>query len=167
MEFHLAVPMDLDELELLYRRVVQWMRENGFPIWDDVYPSALLPEDIAGKQLWIGGEDGKIVCAFALTNALNGADDVAWRFSGVRPLYLCRLAVLPEAMRRGCGAEAVRTAAAIARQGGADTLRLFVADSNLPALRFYQKNGWLRADGEFNDPTPGAPLREYGFECPL
>ena len=56
----------------------------------------------------------------------------------------------------------------VSRTKGADYLRLFVVDSNLPALSLYAADGFSRVEGinieQIND---GPKLIEYGFEVKL
>lgn len=49
---------------------------------------------------------------------------------------------------------------------GGECLRLFVADSNIPAIHFYEKNGFARAPGHYDEVFADdcSALREYGYE---
>ena len=53
----------------------------------------------------------------------------------------------------------------IARSKGFDRLRLFVVDINIPAVKLYEKNGFIRAAGIYEEVfDDGFLLREYGYE---
>lgn len=62
---------DLPRLKDMYKRIVKNIEEQGIPIWDDVYPSEFLAEDIEKQRLYILLDNETIVSAFALcdTNA--------------------------------------------------------------------------------------------------
>lgn len=167
LTLHQADLSDLVLLRPFFAEVVRWMRHSGITIWNDVYPACMLEEDVKRKRLWHLCRGDAVVAAFALPRECVGENAVAWQRESCAPRYLYRLAVLPEAARSGIGSQAVMQAAAIARSEGADSLRLFVAEDNRAAVRFYLKNGFLEADGVYVDPIAGDPLRERGFELPL
>lgn len=68
----------------------------------------------------------------------------------------------------GIGSLALEKARETAKKLGAAYLRLFVVDINKPAIQLYIKNGFVKADGiyeeEFDD---GFVLHEYGYETKL
>jgi ribosomal-protein-alanine N-acetyltransferase len=55
---------------------------------------------------------------------------------------LLRLAVLPAERRRGLGALLLESGLQQVREGGCASAFLEVSESNGPALRFYERNGW-------------------------
>ena len=63
----------------------------------------------------------------------------------------------------GAGVARLLTAEAVdtARQRGFTTLRLFVAEGQDRARRFYEREGWAPAGEPFFDPVPGLSLVEY------
>jgi GNAT superfamily N-acetyltransferase len=46
---------------------------------------------------------------------------------------------------------------------GFERLRLFVAAGQARARRFYEREGWRAASGEFDDPAPGLTMVEYRY----
>ena len=50
-----------------------------------------------------------------------------------------------------------------ALERGFKELRLFVAAGQARARRFYEREGWLAAGDEFDDPTPGLTMVEYRY----
>ena len=52
-------------------------------------------------------------------------------------------------------------AVAGARERGLRTLRLFVAEGQARARRFYEREGWRPAGEPFDDPAPGLRMVEY------
>ena len=56
----------------------------------------------------------------------------------------------------------------LTKQAGARYLRLFVVDSNEPAISLYQKNGFETADGIYEEVIDDdLVLREYGMEAEI
>lgn len=59
----------------------------------------------------------------------------------------------------------VEKAKEIAKSKGFDYLRLFVVDINIPAIRLYVKNGFIKAEGIYDEVfDDGFVLHEYGYE---
>ena len=168
MQFRKAVPEDLPRLREVYREMVRNMELQGLSIWDEVYPCVCFAEDIRQGRLYLLEDAGEILSAFALSPTHPGAEQVKWQQSASRAFYLDRLGVNPAHGRRGLGSLALRKAMVLARKQGGDFLRLFVVDSNAPAIALYLKNGFSRADGvceEIIDET--LTLHEFGFEVYL
>ena len=166
MTVRLAAAQDLPRLREAYRTVVARMAREGIDIWNERYPYEALCEDIALGRLYLLEHEENIQAAFALLEESGGENCIAWKYGG-KALYLYRLGV-SGAPRTGLGAQAVQSAAALAKELGARTLRLFVVDSNAPALAFYRKCGFEQAPGVYVDSVADGPLlREYGFEKPL
>ena len=168
MEFRLATTQDLPQILEMYGELVQRMQQQTAPIWDEVYPCCCLPDDIQFDRLYVLLENSRILSAFALCDAEAGADHVSWPNSDGRALYLTRLGVRTGKERSGIGSLMLEHAKAVAKAAGFDSLRLFVADQNLPAIRLYQKYGWNQASGIYRKQTDSnTVLCEYGFEIDL
>ena len=73
MEFRAAQPADLPQLEAVYQKIVAHMEQQGVFVWDEVYPCAVLGEDIAQGRLYILLDGAQIAAAFALCAANEGA----------------------------------------------------------------------------------------------
>lgn len=167
MELYLAGMEDLDQVERMYRRIVADMEKKGLFIWNQYYPAEVLGEDIAQRRLYVCREGGAIWGAFALTKWEEGEGDIRWTIPG-KALYLDRLGVEPARSGKGVGTQAVRQAMAQAEKRGAEVLRLFLAEGNEPAFRLYQKLGFCRASGIYEEKIDlGHTLRQSGWEIPL
>ena len=165
MNFRIASMGDLPAIKAVYRQIVRRMEEDQIQIWDDIYPCEFFEEDIRRERLYIMREGTEIVSAFALCESGPGDEGVEWESPCARALYLDRLGVNVDFRGRGAGALAL--AAAMERAGalGADYLRLFVVDQNTPAIRLYEKNGFVRARGVYDEVIDKElVLHEYGYE---
>lgn len=68
-------------------------------------------------------------------------------------------------MGKGAGRAAIREAMRCAKERQADVLRLFAVDSNTPAIRLYEKNGFIQAKGIYHEVIDDTlTLHELGFE---
>lgn len=165
MDMRPASAKDLPGLKKMYMEIVADMGRRGLNIWDETYPVELLGADIEGGSLYVLEENGEIAAAFALCCKGPGRESVEWENKGAKALYLDRLGVSVWRLRRGVGSEALKKAAALAKEKGAEYLRLFVVDSNLPAIKLYERNGFHRAKGILEEKIDeDLILREYGFE---
>jgi len=168
MEFRPAQAADLPQLKAVFGRIIQDMNQKGIEIWDDVFPCEFFAGDIEAGALYVMTDKDAIVSAFAMYPALRGMDAVQWPQHGARAMYLNRFGVSVDYARRGMGSAMLRHAAALAREQGAEALRLFVVDINLPAIRLYEKNGFVRAGGMLREEiTEDFVLNEYGYELDL
>ena len=168
MEFRLATIQDLPQILEMYKELVQRIQLQTSPIWDEVYPCCCLPDDIQFNRLYVLLKNSRILSAFALCDTEPGASHVSWANSDGRALYLTRLGVRAGKERRGIGSLMLEYAKATAKAAGFDSLRLFVVDHNLPAIRLYQKYGWNQASGIYRKQTDSnTVLCEYGFEIDL
>ena len=165
MDFRLAVMQDLPQLKAVYRQIVNHMNDRGIHIWDDIYPSEFLAEDIEKQQLYVLVDNGKIISAFALCDTNAGENAVQWKENTAKALYIDRLGVNVQYAKRGIGSFMLAKAKEAARAAGAEYLRLFVVDVNEPAIKFYIKNGFIKAGGVFKEVfDDGFELHEYGYE---
>ena len=166
MEFRLAKISDLLELKSMYAEIVNNMNENGICIWDDVWPSEFLEEDIHNKELYILLEKNKITACIALCT-LNETEEyhLQWQEPKAKALYIRKLGVNVNNLKQGIGAKVLDYSALIARQNSAQYLRLFVVNINTPAINLYVKNGFVRHEEIFEEKiNDDLILHEYVFE---
>lgn len=168
MEFRLAKPEDLSEIQAVYRQLIEHMGENNVVLWNDEYPHEVFEEDIASGRLFVLLDDGKIISAVALNPSHEGASAVGWEEPSAMAVYLERLGVHAAYERQGIGRLMVEESMEIARQQGAAYLRLFVVDVNEPAMRFYESLGFKRVEGLFELViSDDFKVLEFGFEAAL
>lgn len=168
MECRLATMDDLPRLKAMYYAIIDRMEQDGLNIWDAVYPCEYFAEDIQHGRLYVCLEQGELAAGFALCQTNGGQSAVTWQQPGATALYLDRLGVNVQYGRRGVGSAALALAMALARAGNVQYLRLFVVDSNVPAIKFYQKNCFQMAQGHYDEVIDqDLVLREYGFEVPV
>lgn len=168
MELRRAAMADLPQLKKMYQGIVRRMEENGLFIWDDCYPCAFLEEDIKQERLYLLSQGDTFVSAFALCNENAGESAVKWKDSGAKAVYLDRLGVNAAYTGQGIGGLTLTKAQETAWSLRAVYLRLFVVDINAPAIGLYEKHGFVRAAGQFDERIDAScTLREWGYEIPL
>lgn len=168
MKFRLAVMEDLPQLVVVFEEIIQNMNRNQIQIWDEVYPCGFFEEDIKNKQLYVLYDSEEIVAAFALCRENAGANMVEWKNNQANALYLDRFGVNVNYLRMGMGSLAIQKAKETAKSVGAVYLRLFVVDINSPAIELYQKLGFIRAGGSYDEVIEDDfVLHEYGYEIEL
>lgn len=165
MDFRLAVMEDLPQLKDMYKKIIKNMNNNNIDIWDEIYPCEFLSDDIKNNSLYILAENNEIVSAFVLSDSSKGDKCVKWESTQDKTLYIDRLGVNINYLRKGMGSIMLKKAIALARNKEAKYLRLFVVDINKPAINFYIKNGFKKADGIYDEIIDeDFILHEFGFE---
>ena len=139
---------DADEVSAFYDAVNDYFEEHtNYPGWlKGIYP---VRED-AEKGIEIGGlyvaeAEGKIAATLILSHEPENAFySVKWKkelaYDEVFVIYT--FAVLPEFFGKGIGTEFLEAVEKIAKESGIKSLRLDVLDSNIPAIKLYEKCGF-------------------------
>ncbi len=165
MDFRLATINDLNEIKLMYSKLIDEMNKNGIEIWDEIYPNDYFINDIENKSLYVLLKDNKIVGAFALSEEHKGEKEVEWENTNVKCLYIDRLGVNVECTKKGIGTELLSNALRFAKEKTVDYLRLFVIDYNIPAIKLYEKFGFKKVSGIYNEVIDESLIfNEYGYE---
>lgn len=156
---------DLPQVKNMYQEIALDMKCRGLEIWDDVYPCQFLQEDIAKHQLYILHTQQDIISAFVLCPSNSGEKSVTWLEPGASACYLDRFGVNVHYTRQGVGNLTLSKARELARDLHVDYMRLFVVAENVPAIRLYEKNSFLRADGSYDEVVDSdLTLHQYGYE---
>lgn len=166
MDLRRANINDLPKLKTMYGNIIDNMNRNNISIWNEIYPCDFFGDDIENKRLYLlVDRQVDIVAAFVLCESNAGENYIKWEGTHATALYLDRLGVNVDYLRRGIGSIALKHAITLAKQKNAKYLRLFVVDINKPAINVYLKNGFRQADGIYEERIDdGLILREYGFE---
>ena len=165
----LATKDDLNELKLMFQKIVQTMNDNEIRIWNDYYPFEEFAYDIADNSLYLLVEKNKIAGTFVMTKSNQIANYFQWEKPNSDYLYLTRIAVNVDFLRQGVGGLIIQNAKKIARSKNISYLRLSVIDINKPAINLYKKQGFKQVEGVFIEEIPqqNCSFVEYGFELSL
>jgi len=159
---------DLPQLKEMYRRIVDKMNLEGIQVWDEIYPVDFLGDDILARCLYILVDNKKIASAFALCDSNDGFEYVEWENKYAKALYIDRLGVNVNYLRKGIGKQMLDSAILLAKEQSAKYLRLFVVDTNIPAINLYKKNGFKKAKGIYHEVIDDdLALEQFGFEIEI
>lgn len=166
MTLRLAKRSDLQRVKTMYKEIVNNMNKNNIPIWDEIYPCEFFNDDIEAKRLYLLEEENKdIAAAFALCESNDGEAHVKWESADAKALYIDRLGVNVQYLRKGIGSIILKSAIELSKQKCAMYLRLFAVDINKPAINLYLKNDFNKVEGVYEEVIDDElTLREYGFE---
>ncbi|MDO4567600.1 MAG: GNAT family N-acetyltransferase [Clostridia bacterium] len=171
MEFRLAVADDLPQLEAVFGKLIEYMSASGISMWDEYYPCPFFAEDIERGDMYVLTDGATIASAFVLCpfDTEPDCESIGWEAPDARSFYLVRFGVNVDYLRKGIGKTMLRSAMALARDMGAEYLRLFVAEMNAPAVRLYEQCGFRRACGVYDLMVDeySLPIREHGYEIRL
>lgn len=165
MNLRLANMDDLQQIKDMFREIVDNMNKNNINIWDEIYPCEFFKEDIEDNRLYIMEDNKEIVSVFVLYDNNAGENSIIWKDNSGKALYIDRLGVNVKYLRKGIGSVTLKKAIFLAKDKGAQYLRLFVVDTNTSAIEFYEKNGFVRADGVYDELIDEElTLHEFGYE---
>lgn len=165
MELRLAEQKDLPQLKLMYKKIIENMNKNHIPIWDDIYPIEFLQNDIDNHCLYVLNNDDHIVASLALCGSNAGEHFVKWNYQSQKVLYIDRLAVNVDDLRKGMGSLLLHKVIEQAKSKNIDSLRLFVVDINQPAIQLYLKNGFQQVEGIYSEVIDDELVfHEFAFE---
>ena len=134
-----ARPQDLDAAAALYGEVCADLADKPFnPGWRrDIFPAREDAEQYLKADGLSSAWDGEAaVGTLALTPEAGGT------------LCIHEVAVRPDRQRQGISTALLDFAAKEAVRHGARLLRLYVWEGNAPAIRTYEKNGFVRMGRE-------------------
>lgn len=169
MKIRLAVFEDLPELKTMFNKIVEVMKLNNVFIWNEYYPYEEFESDIQNRNLYVASKDDKIISAFGLFDNVSGSNHFEWSDNTAKALYLGRFGVNPDYQSQGYGAKTISEAVKIAKSLDAKYLRLQVVDTNVPAINFYKKFGFVQVNGEFKEYIyeTNTTFIEYAFEIKI
>ena len=168
MNIRLAEFNDLENIKSVFRKITDDMREKCGEIWNEYYPCELFEDDIKAGALYIAEEKGEIVSALALYTVNPAEKFIQWTDMKKEALYIDRFGVNTDFQRQGVGFKMLDFALDKAREKGIKYLRLFVVDRNYPAIGLYEKYGFKRMNGVYNEPIKeDVVYTEFGYELEI
>ena len=141
MKLVLAEKTDLDSVLELYENV----KKTIYCVWDDEYPTMEnINFDFEHDCLYVLKDEEKVIGAISV-NYENEFDDLkdVWLYTK-DPCEIARLVVNPEYQNKGLGEFIIKEISKILSEKGYYCIHLAVAVNNLPAVRLYDKCGFLQ-----------------------
>ena len=168
MIFRLASVNDLSAIKTMYKSIVDNMNQNNICIWNEYYPFECFEEDINSHRLYILEEDNDIVAACTLCDSNGAENDMEWENKEAKAIYIDRLGVNVNYQGKGYASLLIKNAIKAARDNHFEYLRLFVVVINQPAICLYEKNGFKRLDGIYEEKiNVNVTLKEYAYEMKI
>ncbi len=141
---------DIDAVAELYGELCDDLQANGSPAgacWRrDGYPTREEAEEAYEKgALYVAEVDGEIAGAAVYQNGSEDAHEtVQWRTGDdAKVVVLHLLTVHPKFKRHGIGTQLLQHAEIIAKELGAQSVRLDTYVDNVPAISLYEKHGYV------------------------
>ncbi len=140
MKFEKAIPNDSAELMALYRTSLA----DPFSVWTENYPAQEnIDEDLELDNLFVLREAGAIIGAISLCPHDEETDSLeCWTDRSGSHVEFARVCVLPSFHGRGLALTLVEKIEEEARRRGHSSVRLLVAEVNIPAYKTYIKAGY-------------------------
>ena len=136
-----AREQDIDAVAALYAAVCDYLKDKPFnPNWRrDIFPAREDAEQyLAAGGLYVAWNGGTAIGTIALTREPKDEEI----------LCIQEAAVHPDHLRQGTGRAMLDFAARKAAARGAKAVRLYVWEGNTPAIRAYEKSGYVRLGKE-------------------
>lgn len=156
---------DLNEIEQVYERINDFLESNiNYPGWiKGVYPTRENARDaILNRNLHVARYQQTIVGTVILNHQPECGYDLAeWNYESVDysdVFVIHTLVVHPDYLKCGIGLDLMNYIEDYSRTVGMKALRLDVYESNLPAIRLYEKCGYQYVA------TVDLGLSQYGLD---
>ena len=165
MNFRLATMNDLNNIKTMYEGIVENMNQNNICIWNEYYPFECFNEDINCQRFYVLEDNENLVAACALCDSNEAENSMEWEKKESKAMYIDRLGVSVNYQGKGCGSLLIKNINELARKNAVEYLRLFVVDINKPAIGLYEKNGFKKLDGIYEEKiNENITLKEYAYE---
>jgi len=166
-DFRRANINNLDELKIMFEDITKNMNENGINIWDEVYPFMEFENDIEKSNMYLLTNNNNIVASIVLYKSNEHSDCFEWKNKETEALYIARFGVNVKYLKKGIGSIDIEEAKKIAQKENIDYLRLLVVDTNVIAIKFYEKIGFNKVSGIFVECADDLEFIEYGYEMKI
>ena len=150
----------------MFQKIITQMYNNSIKIWNEFYPYEEFEGDIIRNNLYLLTSKEVIVAVFGLYDSITGYEAFEWKDKKANALYLGRLGVNTNFLRKGIGSLILDHTQNIAIKKDKTFIRLLVIDENTPAIKLYKKNGFIKVPGtycEFSEAS-NKNIVELGFE---
>lgn len=171
-EIRIAQPHEFDRIAALYDEMVADMAHSAFdPHWnrDDHPDDEFLRSAVEQKQLIVCEHDGQFAGALVLNHeGADGYEGTPWKVDAAadEASVIHVLCTLPRLQGKGLARALLRGALDIAREREQRCVRLDVLPDNVPAMRLYESEGFVRIR-ETVLHYPDGSFDSVLYECPL
>ena len=141
MKYSKADLSQLDDIFSVYQKAIITMENNNIHQWDEIYPDkAILADDIAKNQLYIGLEGSDIAVCFVLSEECDEEyKNGKWMYLDARFNVIHRLCVNPDFQNRGIARKTMEYIENLSKSQGYEEIRLDCFTQNPYSRRLYDK----------------------------
>ena len=138
---------DISQIEAIfsvYQNAIITMENNNIHQWDEIYPDkAILVEDIARNQFYVGTEGSDIAVCFVLSEECDEEyKNGEWKYPDARFNVIHRLCVNPDFQNQGIAAKTLEYIENLCKSQGYESIRLDCFTQNPYSKRLYEKAGY-------------------------
>ena len=154
---------DIEAVLDLVHECVRDMNEHGMDQWNDIYPKdERFVLDIEKGTLYAMRNEEGIVGIIVLGEEQDPEyKDINWTDNEGRFMLVHRLAVHPKCQRQGIATRLMDFAETYGKEKGNTSIRIDTYSENPRTLKFFEKRGYERKDGEIFFPETDKPYFCY------
>ncbi len=144
LNYSKARPEQTEEVFSVFSAAIINMEKQEIHQWDDIYPDkAIITEDIARNQMFIGTIDNKIAVCFVLSEECDEEyKNGQWKWPEARFCVIHRLCVSPDFQNQGIAAKTLNYIENLCKSQGYDSIRLDCFTENPFSRKLYDKAGY-------------------------
>jgi ribosomal protein S18 acetylase RimI-like enzyme len=154
---------NLAEILNLVHECIKDMNAHGMDQWNDMYPKdAIFIADIEKGTLHTMRNEEQIAGIIVLSEEQDPEyETIQWIDTDGKVLLVHRLAVHPRWQRKGIASRLMDFAESFGKDNGYTSIRLDTYSQNPRTLKFFEKRGYARKNGEIYFPETDKPYYCY------
>ena len=144
MNYSKANKNQMEEVYSVFSAAIENMEKQGIHQWDEIYPDkAILEEDIAKNQMYIGKIDNEIAVCFVLNEECDEEyKNGKWQYPDAKFNVIHRLCVNPKFQNKGIATQTMIYIEKTSKAQGYEVIRLDCFTKNPYSQKLYEKAGY-------------------------
>ena len=144
MNYSKANKNQIEEVYSVFSAAIENMEKQGIHQWDEIYPDkAILEEDIAKNQMYIGKIENEIAVCFVLSEECDEEyKNGKWQYPDAKFNVIHRLCVNPKFQNRQIATQTMIYIEKTSKAQGYDAIRLDCFTENPFSRKLYDKAGY-------------------------
>ena len=144
MNYSKANKNQIEEVYSVFSAAIENMEKQGIHQWDEIYPDkAILEEDIAKNQMYIGKIDNEIAVCFVLSEECDEEyKNGKWQYPDAKFNVIHRLCVNPKFQNKGIATQTMIYIKKTSKAQGYEVIRLDCFTKNPYSQKLYEKAGY-------------------------
>ena len=144
MKYSKAKENQIEEVFSVFSAAIKHMEMQGIQQWDEIYPDkAIIAEDIAKNQMYIGMVEEKIAICFVLSEEYDEEyKNGQWQWPEAKFCVIHRICVSPDFQNQGIAKETLKYIENLCKSQGYDSIHLDCFTENPYSRKLYDKAGY-------------------------